>query len=130
MGLGNRRVVGGPSFVSDHPQEMDYCRSPHNQELHGATSADTWLSKLEPSFTMSKTPINGDLLYPAPIQYDLNPENEIPFLEKPVHKIVWRGSPDGEQHTTVLTKIKSNRSARPMLTYLFLLLQASGSRPK
>lgn len=96
MGLGNRRVVGGPSFVADHPQEMDYCRSPHNQELHGATSADTWLSKLEPSFTMSKTPINGDLLYPAPIQYDLNPENEIPFLEKPVHKVVWRGSPDGQ----------------------------------
>lgn len=32
---------------------------------------------------------------PSTIQYNLNPPNEAPFLEKTVHKLLWRGSPDG-----------------------------------
>lgn len=53
------------------------------------------LSRLQPTFSLSKTSINGDILWPAPIQYDLNPTNELPFSGKPFNTLVWRGSPDG-----------------------------------
>lgn len=44
---------------------------------------------------MSRTSINGDILWPASIQYNLNPDPELAFRDKPIHKVVWRGSPDG-----------------------------------
>ena len=39
--------------------------------------------------------LNADILFPPGIQYDLNPVNETAFLDKPTHKVLWRGSPDG-----------------------------------
>lgn len=64
---------------------------------------------------MSRQNFNGDILWPAGIHYELNPEDELPFDEKPIHKVsslparcargcseltgrdqvVWRGSLDG-----------------------------------
>lgn len=64
-------------------------------QFPGSTSSDPSLDRLEPTFSLSKTNINGDLLYPATLQYDLNPPNELAFRDKPVHKVLWRGSPDG-----------------------------------
>jgi hypothetical protein len=63
--------------------------------LAGSTYFTPYLGRIEPTFTLSKTSINSDLLWPAPIQYSLNPSAEIPFADKPRHKLVWRGSPDG-----------------------------------
>jgi hypothetical protein len=74
---------------------MEYCHNPSIELLHGAISHDTGLRKLIPSFAMSTLANDGDLVWPSTIQYDLNPENEKPFLEKTGHKVLWRGSPDG-----------------------------------
>ena len=98
---------------------MSYCNDPHLLPINGKaergerafslshssesvtprtgfTSAGGWLGRLEPSFSMSKLrDLNGDILWPASIQYDLNPPHEPVFSAKTQHKIVWRGSPDG-----------------------------------
>ncbi|GAA6036975.1 hypothetical protein JCM8097_005487 [Rhodosporidiobolus ruineniae] len=93
-GLENTVVPPGPSFVRNHPLEMSYCSNPHNLDLHGSTSGNVYLRALEPSFALSRTFPDADIVWPSTIQYDLNPKNESSFLEKR-SKIVWRGSPDG-----------------------------------
>ena len=107
----------GPGFVSNHLGAMSYCNDPSLVVLNGASlAARLWIpllmqrfylgypatrtggqfGPLMPSFTMAKMhDINGDILWPASIQYDLNPANESSFLAKTQHKILWRGSPDG-----------------------------------
>ncbi|KAI5481256.1 hypothetical protein MNV49_004876 [Pseudohyphozyma bogoriensis] len=89
----------GPAFIADHYAEMDYCENPKTVNLHGKllqnAQLSPWISRLVPTFAMSRTKFNGDILWPAPILYNLNPDNESSFLDKPVHKVVWRGSPDG-----------------------------------
>ncbi|KAM0756101.1 hypothetical protein T439DRAFT_296122 [Meredithblackwellia eburnea MCA 4105] len=95
MGLENQYQNSGPSFIRDHQDAMNYCKHPDTMSLHGSTAVSPWLSRLEPTFTLSKTFANGDWLWPAPIQYDLVPKNEVAFKDKPIHKIVWRGTPDG-----------------------------------
>ncbi|GAA6003242.1 hypothetical protein JCM10207_001821 [Rhodosporidiobolus poonsookiae] len=84
----------GPAFVRNHPREMSYCSNPANLDLHGSTSGDVYLRPLEPSFALSRTGPDGDMVWPSTIQYDLNPKNESSFREKK-STILWRGSPDG-----------------------------------
>ncbi|KAI5478587.1 glycosyltransferase family 90 protein [Pseudohyphozyma bogoriensis] len=95
MGIYNDVPPGGPLFVADHTSEMNYCEHPKTVQLHGSTSSDPGLHHLKPTFAMSRTRFNGDILWPASIQYSLNPDHELEFLDKPVHKVIWRGSPDG-----------------------------------
>ncbi|KAH8930140.1 glycosyltransferase family 90 protein [Atractiella rhizophila] len=86
----------GPPFVKDHRKAMDYCNNDFMFTRHsGALTLDTYLTKLYPSFAMSGAAFTGDLLFPPPIQYNLNPKNEMAFDEKPYHKLLWRGSLDG-----------------------------------
>lgn len=83
-----------------------------SSNIAGATSDPGYISALAPSFTMAKPAISGgafsspsslgpmltssaDILWPATIQYNLNPSGESSFHDKPSHKIVWRGSLDG-----------------------------------
>jgi hypothetical protein len=83
-----------------------------SSNVAGATSDPGYISALAPSFTMAKPAISGgafsspsslgpmltssaDILWPATIQYNLNPSGESSFHDKPSHKIVWRGSLDG-----------------------------------
>ncbi|GAA5868829.1 hypothetical protein JCM8547_002841 [Rhodosporidiobolus lusitaniae] len=93
-GLDNFTPPPGPAFVRNHPREMSYCSNPQNLPLHGATSGGIYIRNLEPSFALSRTGPDGDIVWPSTIQYELNPKNESSFREKQ-DKIVWRGSPDG-----------------------------------
>ncbi|GAA5998833.1 uncharacterized protein JCM10292_005732 [Rhodotorula paludigena] len=93
-GLENHFLPPGPSFVRFHSREMSYCTNPQNLEIHGATSGHVYLQGLRPSFAMSRTGADGDMLWTPTIQYDLNPENESTFREKK-STLLWRGSPDG-----------------------------------
>ncbi|GAA5833820.1 hypothetical protein JCM11251_005974 [Rhodosporidiobolus azoricus] len=124
-GLNNNFKPPGPSFVRSHHNEMSYCTNPQNLDLHGSTSGNVYLRPLEPSFALSRTGPDGDLLWPSTIQYDLNPKNESAFLEKQ-NKIVWRGSPDGiwvgrnmkwrqSQRMRLLTLTNSNDTAPRLL---------------
>jgi len=85
----------GPAFINSHVAAMDYCENPEYMQLHGGVSTVWGLDPLMPSFSMSRQNFNGDILWPAGIHYELNPEDELPFDEKPIHKVVWRGSLDG-----------------------------------
>ncbi|GAA5960086.1 hypothetical protein JCM21900_003431 [Sporobolomyces salmonicolor] len=94
-GLANEFLPPGPSFVRNHSREMSYCMNPDNLNLHGSTSGSIQLRRLEPCLALSRLGVDGDIVWPSTIQYNLNPDPELSFLDKPVHKIVWRGSPDG-----------------------------------
>ncbi|GAA5896669.1 hypothetical protein JCM6882_005755 [Rhodosporidiobolus microsporus] len=124
-GLNNNFKPPGPSFVRNHVKEMHYCTNPQNLDLHGSTSGNVYLRPIEPSFALSRTGPDGDLVWPSTIQYDLNPKNESAFLEKQ-NKIVWRGSPDGiwvgrnmkwrqSQRVRLLTLTNSNDTSPRLL---------------
>ncbi|BGP43474.1 hypothetical protein JCM10449v2_007509 [Rhodotorula kratochvilovae] len=93
-GLDNAFVPPGPSFVRYHSREMSYCSNPRNLYIHGATSHNVYLQGLKPSFAMSRTGPDADMLWPSTIQYNLNPKRESAFREKK-GTLLWRGSPDG-----------------------------------
>lgn len=93
-GLDAQTPPAGPAFIRDHNNAMSFCMVPENLELHGANAVGPGIGELRPSFSLSKTETNGDLVWPATILYDLNPKNESSFREK-ASRLLWRGSPDG-----------------------------------
>lgn len=115
-GLDAQTPPAGPAFIRDHNNAMSFCMVPENLELHGANAVGPGVGELRPSFSLSKTETNGDLVrsprfvqpcrakadaknsprqvWPATILYDLNPKNESSFREK-ASRLLWRGSPDG-----------------------------------
>ncbi|GAA5985617.1 hypothetical protein JCM10908_007044 [Rhodotorula pacifica] len=93
-GLDAQAPPAGPAFIRNHNNAMSFCMAPETLELHGANAVGPGVGELRPSFALSKTETNGDLLWPSTILYDLNPKNESSFREK-ANTLLWRGSPDG-----------------------------------
>merc|ERR1711939_1096234 len=81
---------------TDHVTAMDLCAHPERQPIHGFHA---WEGPrpglLYPIFTFTTSSLHSDLLVPPLEQYDSPVGPDLDWDQKPLNKIVWRGTTTG-----------------------------------
>jgi len=108
------------TFVDDPRPGYDYCDAPDNLKLHGALSFDfARETMLRPIFQLSKFARNPEFLT-TPLQAFENHttkaarEKTMPWEEKTVNKLFWRGTSTGDSFSKA-NKRDWRKSHRPRL---------------
>jgi len=87
------------SFVASSKNLMDICSHPDIVPLHGVLSGkDPHVTDLYPLFSLSKTAMHADILG-IPVEQFAADSLYIPFDEKPMDKLMWRGSNTGTHYS-------------------------------
>nr|XP_018260022.1 uncharacterized protein I303_08094 [Kwoniella dejecticola CBS 10117]OBR82180.1 hypothetical protein I303_08094 [Kwoniella dejecticola CBS 10117] len=86
-------------FVSSHSKTMDICCHPDVINLHGALAGKLpKVDHLTPIFTLSKTALHADILGVPVEQWTERNSVDIPFEDKVINRLLWRGSNTGTEH--------------------------------
>ncbi|WWC72342.1 uncharacterized protein I206_106304 [Kwoniella pini CBS 10737] len=105
------------AFISSHSKSMDLCSHPDMIPIHGAVAGKSpRANHLTPIFTLSKTALHADILGVPVEQWTKGPSIDIPFEDKKIDRLLWRGSNTGTEYNVETPWRNSHRTRLISLT--------------
>lgn len=93
-----------PNLIHDHRPSFDFCDHPELLKFHGQLGGDSRPATFRPMFQSSKLYGNGEIVT-TPLDYYLNASHAqqrkeyVPWDDKTVDKLHWRGKPTGDWYS-------------------------------